>query len=131
VYKRQAKGWDVINGVRAYLEYIINEFSQLGHIIFIFHQRDEKDRDKSTPEATAYTGRQTVDPQYLETILALFNEVYNIQIDWSGKYIVQVQANSEFGASTTLRLDANEAPDIMAMLKKHEERLALQAKAKS
>lgn len=119
-----AAGWDVINGVRGYLEYIINSFSQLGNVIFVFHQRDEKDRDKSTKTETAYTGRQTVDPQYLETVLALFNEVYFIDIDYNNNYVVQVKANAQAGASTTLRLDANEKPDIAAMIEKHKQRLA-------
>lgn len=118
------KGWDVINAVRMHLEHIINEFGALGNLIFVFHQRDEKDRDRSTKEETKYTGRQTVDPQYLETVLALFNEVYYINIDYGGKYQAVVRANNEFGASTTLQLDAIEEPDIMAMIAKHEKALA-------
>jgi AAA domain len=119
-----AQGWDVINGVRAYLEYVLNEFSQLGNVIFVFHQRDEKDRDKSTKTETAYTGRQTVDPQYLETVLALFNEVYYIEVDWSGNYSVQCRPNGEFGASTTLMIDEREAPSIAKILAKHRENVA-------
>lgn len=118
------KGWDIINAVRMHLEHVINEFGALGNLIFVFHQRDEKDRDRSTKEETKYTGRQTVDPQYLETVLALFNEVYFINLTYDGKYVATVRANSEFGASTTLQLDAQEEPDIMKMIEKHEKALA-------
>lgn len=114
------KGWDIINGVRGYLEYIINEFSLLGNVIFVFHERDEKDVDKSTAEKTAYTGRFTVDPQYLATVLCLFNEVWRIEIDYTGKYLVQTKADSNFGASTTLSIDATEQASIELILAKHK-----------
>jgi AAA domain len=116
-------GWDVINAVRAHLEHVINEFGALGNLIFVFHQRDEKDRDRSTKEETKYTGRQTVDPQYLETILALFNEVYFIEIEYGGKYVAKVRATDELGASTTLQLEAQEEPNIMQMIEKHHKAL--------
>lgn len=117
-------GWDIINGVRGYLEYIVNEFSQLGNVIFIFHERDEKDVDKSTSEKTAYTGRYTVDPQYLATVLCIFNECWRITIDYKNAYIVQTKPDNEFGASTTLEIDKEETPSIELILKKHHERIS-------
>lgn len=120
-----AAGWDAINGVRGYCEYIFNEFSQLGNIIYVFHQRDEKDRDKSTKTETAYTGRQTVDPQYLETILALFNEVFFIEVDpYSKKFEVTCRPTSDYGASTTMLLGEKETPNISDMMNKHQIELA-------
>jgi AAA domain len=121
-------GWDAINAVRGYCDYIFNEFSQLGNVIFVFHQRDEKDRDKSTKTETAYTGRQTVDPQFLETILALFNEQFFIEVDpYSQKYTVTCRPTSDYGASTTLLIGASEPPNIMDMLKKHKRELEKRA----
>lgn len=121
------QGWDAINTVRGYCEYVFNEFSRLGNVIFVFHQRDEKDRDKSTETKAAYTGRQTVDPQYLETLLALFNEVFYIDIQpYSGKYIVYTQFTDEVSAASTLLLEKEETPNISEMLEKHK--LAVAAK---
>jgi len=121
---RVPQGWDVINGVKGYLEYLVAEFGTLGNIICVFHVRDEKDRDKSTAKETAYTGKLTVDPQYLASVLSVFNEVYYISVDSGGRYKVVVKPNYECRASTTLLLDANEEPDIQAIIAKHKKRLA-------
>jgi len=117
-------GWDVINGVRAYMEYIIGRLSELGHVIAVFHEADETDKQKSTKEQKAYTGLKTVQPPYLATVLSLFNDVFRITVDYSGARIVQCQPNSDFTASTSMKLDATEAPDIMQMLAKHKQRSA-------
>lgn len=117
--------WDVINGVRGYLEYIFNEFTQLGTVVFVFHQKDEKDEKLSTPQKKAYTGRVTVDPQYLATLLALFNEQFFIEVDqYTKKYEVTCKPSAEFGAATTLLIGEKEPPSISAMLAKHRAELA-------
>jgi hypothetical protein len=116
------KGWDAVNGIQRYMEYLIAEFSPLGNIIFVFHERNEKDPVKTTSEQTAYTGDITVDPQYLAKSLSLFNEVYRIKQNYQGKYEVQCRytgAQDKFNASTTMLLDATESPNIMAMIQKH------------
>ena len=113
-------GWDVINAVQRYLQYWVTEFSALGNIILVFHERDEKDRDKSTLTETKYTGRVTVDPQYLDKILSQFNEVFRIEVDGQRKYTVSCRPNNNVLASTTLLIDAMEPPDLMAMLAKHK-----------
>lgn len=121
------KNWDTINGVQRYMEYLIAEFSPLGNIIFVFHEKNEKDPTKSTPENTAYTGDVTVDPQYLAKSLSLFNEVYRIKQNYAGKYEVQCRytgASDKFNASTTMLLDATEEPNIMKMIAKHQEKRA-------
>ncbi len=112
-------GWDIVNAVVRYLQYWITEFSSLGNIIFVFHERDEKDTDRSTASETKYTGRVTVDPQYLAKILSLFNEVFRIEVDGNRKYTVSCRPNNNVLASTTLLLDAIEPPDLGAMLIKH------------
>jgi hypothetical protein len=115
-------GWDIVNGVVGYLQYLISEFSQLGNIIFVFHERPEKDYTESTSTTTKYTDQYTVDPQYLAKTLSVFNEVYRIKIDASNNYVVTCKACYEFTASTTLMIDATEKPDIMALIAKHKQR---------
>lgn len=119
--------WDVINGIQRYVEYLIAEFSGLGvNIIFVFHEKDEKDRAESTPVETKYTGLVTVDPQYLANSLSLFNEVYRITVDGNKVYKVTCRPNWDVNASTTMLLDNEEKPDIGAMIEKHKQkRLAL------
>jgi hypothetical protein len=117
--------WDVINGIQRYIEYLIAEFSALGvNIIFVFHEKDEKDRTESTPSETKYTGLITTDPQYLSNSLSLFNEVYRITVDGNKNYKVTCKPNWDVTASTTMLLDAEEKPDIMAMIEKHKQRRA-------
>lgn len=117
--------WDVINGIQRYVEYLIAEFSGLGvNIIFIFHEKDEKDKAESTATETKYTGLITVDPQYLANSLSLFNEVYRITVDGAKKYTVTCRPNYDVTASTTMMLDATEPPDIQAMIAKHQQRRA-------
>src|SRR5277367_689523 len=117
--------WDVINGVRAYLEYIFNEFTQLGTVVYVFHQRDEKDDSKSTKTQKAFTGRQTVDPQYLATLLALFNEQFFIEVNpYTKAYEVTCKPTADFGAATTLLIGEKEPPSISDMLNKHRANLA-------
>ena len=115
-------GWDIINGVRSYMEYIVGRLSELGNVICIFHETDEGDKQKSTKEQKAYTGMKTIQPQYMSTVLSLFDHVFRMTVDYSGKRIVQCHPNSDFMASTSLKLDAVEDPDIMAMLAKHAKR---------
>lgn len=112
-------GWDAINGVQRYMEYIISEFSPLGNLIFVYHEKNEKDVVKSTKEETKYTGDITVDPQYLSKTLSLFNEVYRISVNFKGEYVVQCRPTNNFSASTTMLLAPEEKPDIMGMIEKH------------
>ena len=119
-------GWDTINGIQRYIEYLIAEFSALGvNIIFVFHEKDEKDKVESTIERAAYTGMVTVDPQYLANSLSLFNEVYRITVDASKpnqiNYLVTCRPTNDVLASTTLLIGATEPPNIMAMIAKHKQ----------
>lgn len=123
-------GWDTINGIQRYMEYLISEFAPLGNIVFIFHEKNEKDVVKSTPQETKYTGDITVNPQYLSTSLSLFNEVYRIKFDGISKFIVQCRQSHDFAASTTMLISAEEPPDIMAMVAKHRAARAKQEGAK-
>jgi GTPase SAR1 family protein len=113
-----AQGWDIINGNRGYLEYLIGRFSALGNVIAIFHELDEKDNQKSTKEEKRYTGRKTIQPQYLSTLLSIFNDVFRVTLDYSGKRVIQTQPNSEFMASTTMKLEEFESIDLAQMIAK-------------
>jgi AAA domain-containing protein len=117
--------WDVINGIQRYIEYLIAEFSGLGvNLIFVFHEKDERDKAESTPNETKYTGLITVDPQYLQNSLSLFNEVYRITVNGAKKYTVTCRPNYDVLASTTMMLDAEEPPNIMDMIAKHKAKRA-------
>lgn len=117
--------WDVINGIQRYVEYLINEYTSLGlNLIFVFHEKDEKDKAESTVTETKYTGLVTVDPQYLQNSLSLFNEVYRITVDGNRKYTVTCKPNWDVNASTTMLLDPTEPPDITAMIEKHKQKRA-------
>jgi hypothetical protein len=115
--------WDAVNGVEAALHYLITEYGQLGNIIFVFHEKAEKDVTESKPDKAVYTDQITVDPQHLAKILSRFNEVFRIQIDTAQKYIVTCQPGYEFNAATTLKLDKTEEPDFQKMIAKHQAKL--------
>lgn len=120
-----AKGWDVVNGIQRYVKYLVTEYSLLGiNQIFVFHERDEKDKGESTPEQAKYTGMLTIDPQYLAECLSLFNEVYRITVDGNRKYTVHCRPNFDVRASTTMMLDPTEQPNIMDMIAKHKQKRA-------
>jgi len=122
--------WDTINGIQRYMEYLIAEFSPLMDVIFVYHEKAEKDYAESTPTQTAYTDQLTIDPQYLSKSLSLFNEVYRISVDGNKKYTVECRPTWSMNTSTSLLLDNTEEPDILRMIQKHEEkRAALALKA--
>jgi hypothetical protein len=115
------QGWDIVNGNKAYLEYIIGRLSMLGNVIAVFHELDEKDNQRSTKDEKKYTGRKTIQPQYLSTLLSVFNDVYRVTIDYSGKRVVQVKPSTDFLASTSMSsLADEEVADIAAMIEKQK-----------
>jgi hypothetical protein len=118
------KNWDAVNAVEGYIQYLIAEYALLGNIIFIFHEKPEKDITESKPELASYTDQYTVDPQYLAKILSRFNHVFRIEIDAAQKYVVTCQPTHKFTAATTWKLDKNELPDISAMIAKSKARQA-------
>jgi hypothetical protein len=123
------QGWDVVNGIQNYMQYLIDEYTGLGiNQIFVFHERDEKDKAESTAVLAKYTGKLTIDPQYLSGMLSKFNEIYHITLDTTlpakPKYLTECRPNNNINASTTMMLDAVEDPDIMAMIEKHKAKRA-------
>jgi len=119
--------YDLINTTVGFLNYIITEFSALGNVILVFHERDEKDKAESTPKETKYTGLITVDPQYVANILTVFNEVFRITVDFQGRFSVRTKPNQDVIASTTLLVDADEPPNLLDMIAKHRQRKLEQA----
>jgi hypothetical protein len=115
------QGWDIVNGNKAYLEYLIGRLSELGNVIAIFHELDETDKQRSTKDEKKYTGRKTIQPQYLSSLLSIFNDIFRVTIDYAGKRVVQVQPSSDFLASTSMSsLASEESADIAGMIAKQK-----------
>ena len=126
------QGWDVVNGIQNYMQYLIDEYTCLGiNQIFVFHERDEKDKSECTAALAKYTGKLTIDPQYLAGMLSKCNEIYHVTLDATisskPKYMTECRPNNNINASTTMMLDATEPPDIMAMIEKHKAKRAAQS----
>jgi len=120
---RIRSGWDGVNAVQRALDYLIAEFSPLGNVILVYHERKEKDVATSTESVTRYTGDVTVDPQYLAKTLSLLNDVFRIFIDYNGRYRVNCKPIQTFNCGTSMLLDKEEDPDLEAMIAKHKRRL--------
>ncbi len=116
--------FDRINTTVRYLDYLLTEFAALGNVIFVFHERDEKDKAESKPLEPRYTGLVTIEPQFCANILTFFNEVFRMEVIGSGvantpaKYLVSCKPNNEVTASTTLLVDAVELPNLADMIAK-------------
>lgn len=117
---RRGKDWDTVNTVVGAFQYLITEFSQLGNLIMVFHERPQKDKAESTKDTTVYTDETTLDPQYLEPIISRFNEYMRISLDYKDDYVVQCRPTEKFKGATTLMIDKEEKPDLMAMIDKHK-----------
>ena len=126
------QGWDAINVIQRNIPLLIAEFSLLGNVIFVYHEKDEKDPVNSTPEQTKYTGRVTVDPQYVAKTLSLLDEVFRIQVDYKNHRTVKCQPDQDFNASTSLLLDPRKEyePDFKVILAEHQSAKALRAQQK-
>jgi hypothetical protein len=119
----RGKDWDTVNTVVGAFEYLITEYSALGNICFVFHEKPEKDKTESTPTSAVYTDQVTVDPQYLSVLLSRFNDVFRMELDYKQEYIVTCKPTKEFAASTILLVDQKEKPNITQLLKKHQEKI--------
>lgn len=116
---RIGQGYDIINGNRAYIEYIIGRLSVLGNLIVVCHSMDEKDNAKTTKDGKVYTGKITIQPQYLSNLLSLFDDVWYLDTNWKGERIVTTGNTTEFnGSCSLLGLDIEEPADIEKMLAK-------------
>jgi hypothetical protein len=118
--------FDAWTAPRQFIEHIISRLHVMGHVVMVFHERPEKDKTSTSAEPK-FTGRVTVDPEFLAPVLATFNEVYYMELN-SGKYTVRTKPDYSRGASTVLLVDEIEQPNIMGIMQKHKQRLAAQKK---
>lgn len=116
--------YDWINVANGFLDYLITEYINLGcNIVFVFHERDEKDQAESKVGDIKYTGMITINPQFISPILSKFNEVFRITVkkqQANTLYTVDCKPTDEVLASTTLLLDATEPPNLVDMIAKHK-----------
>lgn len=114
------QGYDVFNANRIYFENILSRLSEIANLIVCFHERNEKDETKSTPERKAFTGYITVEPQHLAPVLSTFNDVWRLTTDYSSKRILITSLSDDFTlAKTTLQgLSKEEEPDIRKLFAK-------------
>jgi len=120
---KTASAMTTANVIRNFFEYFINEFGVLGNIVFVFHTKDQIDKDKTTKAETKYTGMYTTEPQYLETVLSIFNERWRLERDFNFNYKVHTRNDRQFAAITSLRINDEEDADIEKILAKHEARV--------
>lgn len=117
---RLARGYDPYEGEMGIMLGIISRCFALGvDVICCFHETDEEAPD-STQDKPKYTGKKNVHPPRLTKLLPLFNELWRVVPDSSGKYEVQVKADYTFLGGTVLSgLLNKEEPNIEKMITKH------------
>lgn len=120
---RTASAMTTANVIRNFFEYFVNEFGTLGNIVIVFHTKDKIDKDKTTKTETKYEGVYTTEPQYLETVLSIFNERWRIERTYDFKYKVNVRNDRQFAAITSLLIDDVEDADIEKILAKHKAKI--------
>lgn len=119
------QGYDLYNGCRAYVEYMIGRLSAMGNLIMVCHQKDEKDKKLSTEKEKKYTGKITIDPEFLGTTLSLFNDCWLMDVDWSGNRIIKTTPSSDFVGKNSLGLQPEEKdPDITKFVAAYKARMA-------
>lgn len=116
---KSASARDTANVIRNFFEYFINEFGALGNVIITFHTKDKIDKDQTTTKEIKYEGVYTTEPQYLETVLSIFNERWRIERDYQFQYWVYTRNDRFFDAVTSLKIDDKEPADIEKILAKH------------
>lgn len=117
---RLARGYDPYEGEMGIMLGILSRCFALGvDVICCFHETDEEAAD-STNEKPRYTGKKTVHPPRLSKLLPLFNDVWRVTPDSTGKYEVQVKPDYTFLGGTVMSgLLGKEEPNIENMIKKH------------
>lgn len=122
-----SRGFDPWAAEHNLLVDVINRLFALGHTICVFHEGPEKD-PRSTQDNPIWTGRVSVWPDRLKSLVPMFNEVWRQTLDLdTSEYKIwckaQTNATGNFLAATTFRVDAVESPDIIALLAKHQQAL--------
>lgn len=117
---RLGQGFDIFNSNLMFMEHLISRLSQIGNLIVVFHERNEKDETRSTAEKKVFTGLVTVDPQHLSPVLSTFNDVWRLSSDYTGTRVLYTGLSEEFIGKTTLQGLAKEEknPNIRELLAK-------------
>jgi len=116
-------GFDSFNFTHTMVADVINRITALDvNVICTGHLRPEKAKD-STPDETKYTGKLTIDPQFLAVLFPTFSERWVMKVS-GGKFYVQTRQTPSFNAITTLHIDAEEEADIQKILAKHRQNVA-------
>ena len=123
-------GFDSWNAEMSALEEcILRVFALKTHVLVTLHEQAEE-APGSTAEKPVFTGRVNIFPARYQRLLGLFNEVWRVSrgVSTDGKSsgsvpVVKTTPTYDFayGASAML-LDAEEAPDISLMIRKHLDR---------
>jgi GTPase SAR1 family protein len=113
-------GWDAVTCVQKMLYEAIRRLFALDIDVYcVFHTAPEKDKAKSTKENTVYTERMTVDPNNLQILLPIFNEVWRAYVNADGGFRIQLKPDYYFQAASALKVDQIEDQDIQKLLDKH------------
>lgn len=113
-------GWDAVTCVQKMLGEAIRRLFALDLDVYcVFHTAPEKDKAKSTKDNAVYTEKMTVDPNNLQILLPMFNEVWRAYVDADGAFKIQVKPDYYFQAASALKVDQNENQDIQKLLDKH------------
>jgi hypothetical protein len=123
-------GWDAVNAEMGEVDnFILRLLAMPTDTIITLHETDEKAAD-STPEKPKYTGKIDVYPPRFRMLLKYFPEVWRVKLTQTTfnnrlQYVPRVfpLPTYDFDCGTTMLLDAQEDPDITAMIAKHEQRL--------
>jgi hypothetical protein len=120
-----SRGFDPWAAEHLLLEDVIKRLFALGNTICVFHEGPEKD-PRSTQENPMWTGRVSVWPDRLKSLLPMFNEVWRQTVDIdTGNYKVWCKAQSDssgnFLAATTFNVESKEDPNIIEIIEKHKQ----------
>jgi hypothetical protein len=122
-------GWDAWNAEMVPVENAILRLLALPtDTIIVLHETAEETAD-STSEKPRFTGRVGVFPVRYQRLIKYFNEVWRVKltqvtVNNRSAYIPRVYPlpNYEFDCATAMDLDAQEEPNIEAMIAKSERR---------
>jgi len=123
-------GWDAWNTEMISVENTVLRLLALPtDTIIVYHETLEETED-STSEKPKYTGKIGVFPVRYQRLIKYLNELWRVhltQVIKDGKSTFQPKVyplpNFEFDGATAMLLDAQEEPNITALIAKHEQKL--------
>lgn len=121
---RITSGWDAINGSQKMIEGILNNLFELPvDVVVTSHVTLEKAKDW-TLDNPKFTGKYTIDPNFMKLLLPMFNERWLLMNDY-GKWEVLMKPDSQFNAVTALHIGETNTmeADIQKILAVHTENI--------